>query len=226
MYDGNLFYSRSGAASQGGVAGESYHTFDDFMSVHHSLFINNHTRNMLIYTQGCTMEYINNYVYNHNIGTYVAQHYDITVSTQLNFIGNRYQRGPSRPSGAIERPLALHEETERAGSVSNAPTPNCLYVRDNLDDYWRPDDSYPEWAVTAWVHWPGYEGYDGYIPDDCVRGFFVNALPELYRAAHPFLEQPSPSRLMLPPIWKISSHPPSGPPCLLATRWTPASSTS
>jgi hypothetical protein len=186
VFDGDPTYSRGGEASQGAVAGDTAFSFDDYLSIHHCLFIHNAHRNMLIYTQGSVMEFINNFVYNHIHGTTVAQFGGITESTHLNFIGNRFERGSSRAPDHHTRPLALHEYCTLLGKESNAPTPHCLYVQDNIDDYWRPDSSYPEWAIAAWVHWPGYEGYYGYLPEGYLRGYYGNPLDELYRAETPF----------------------------------------
>jgi hypothetical protein len=186
-FDGNPTFGRGGEASQGAVAGESKHKFDDFLSVHHCLFIHNQHRNMLLYTQGCVIEFINNFIYNHIHGTGVGQYGPITESTRLNFTGNCFQRGSCRKPTHHTRPLALQQECRVPGKESSAPSPHCLYVRDNLDDYYRPDASQPDWAVVGWVQWPGFEGYNGYLPEGFARGYFVNPVDEkTYRADKPF----------------------------------------
>ncbi|HSW46577.1 MAG TPA: fibronectin type III domain-containing protein [Phycisphaerae bacterium] len=186
VFDGNPAFSRAGESSQGMGIGESVHRFDDLASIHHCLFINNKCRNPMIYTNGSVVEFVNNLVYNHASGATVSQFGTITESARLNFIGNRFQRGPSRTIKHNTRPLCLNEETRVPGKESNAPTPDCLYTQGNLDNYWRPDESSPEWAITGWIHWPGFEGYYGYLPEGFSRGYYYNALDELYRADTPF----------------------------------------
>jgi len=187
VFDGDPAFGRGGEASQGAVASESTHRHDDYLSVHHCLFIHNQHRNMLLYTQGCVVEYVNNYVYNHINGTAVGQYGAITESTRLNFIGNCFQCGSSRKPKQHVRPLGLQQECRVPGKESNAPTPHCLYVHDNLDDFYRPDATHSEWGVVGWVQWPGFEGYYGYLPEGFVRGYFCTPVNEkIYRAAQPF----------------------------------------
>ncbi len=185
-FEGDPSFSRAGEPSQGAVFGAPAVASNEAMTVHHCLFINNKTRNMMVYTQGAVFEFINNVVYNHIAGLMIAQYYGSTASTRVNFIGNRFIDGPSRTSSYSTRPISLSEGNSVPNKESADPTPQCFYVYDNIDNYWRPNSTYSDWLVAAWLHWPGFEGYNGYLPEGYVRAYYYNPLDELYRAGKAF----------------------------------------
>ncbi|GEM_PF-1009866 len=182
VYAGNPALARPGTPSQG-MTVDSQTRYDDFLTVHHSLFIHNSHRNMGMGSNGCVVEFINNFVYNHNAGAFASQVKGIKETTRLNFIGNSYLSGPSRPEKWHQRPLALTEYNDVEHNENDTPTSHCFYVQDNLDNYFRTRTSDPEWAVAAWVHWPGYDTPP--VPP-YVSSYFFNPLPELYRTTSPF----------------------------------------
>lgn len=181
-YAGEPTLSLGGVASQG-MTSECASKYNDFLSVHHTLFIHNRDRNITMSTAGCVVEFVNNFVYNHLAGARVCQPGNMTESTQVNFIGNRYLAGPNGQSGNHRRPLSLWEYSTVPMNESNAPTPRCLYVRDNLDNFWRTSASVADWEVASWVHWPGYDA-PPVPPLQSVN--FYNPLPVLYQATAPF----------------------------------------
>lgn len=182
VYAADPGFSLGGAASQG-MTTDCTETYDDFLSLHHTLFIHNRDRNITMNTQGCVVEFVNNFVYNHLAGARVCQTGNVTQSTRVNFIGNRYLPGPNGQANMPRRYLSLHEYCTVPSTANNAPTLHCLYVRDNLDDYWRTSAAVPDWAVTSWVHYPGYNAPPEPPYENCN---FYNPLPESYRMSTPF----------------------------------------
>jgi hypothetical protein len=158
----------------------------------------------MIYTNGSRVDVINNLVYNYGLAMPVSADSGSTETSKANFIGNKFIRGPDwlKDQGHA---ISLHEYvnwTQSNGEIYYipAPTPNSIYVEDNLDDKSRKYENQSEWDITAWVHWPGYPDENISINCTWVRdaegkilynrcGYFTVPLSEIYRRLTRFPSQ-------------------------------------
>lgn len=117
--------------SCGFVTGGEYSTNrDDYLTVHHCLFIGNNQRNPLLAHNGGLVDLVNNVIYNWgDLGTQVMRGVDsqgrsLQYTPRVNIVGNWYQAGPNSNCCESGRP-------RRAVWVAQDVDDHSLYVEDN-----------------------------------------------------------------------------------------------
>ncbi len=130
-------YNHSMAMLVGATPGVNV-TSDEYLTLHHNLFISNLTRNPQIQNIAGVVECVNNLFY--NWGSYatvvVSDPTYTTLCPRVNIRGNHYVRGPE--TYLYRHPVSVN------GAIQDA----TLYVHDNIGPY-REDASLDDWRVVT-----------------------------------------------------------------------------
>jgi pectate lyase len=138
--------------SCGLLAGGEVRASDEYLTVHHNLFMGNQGRNPLLTSNGCTVDFVNNLLYNcgsEAMAVYRTKGVAVAASPHVNVVGNCYIRGPG-DSTRIRRMVGLI--TTRTDS-KDAVDDESIYVQDNLDPY-RRDTRIDDWEVVYGDNYP------------------------------------------------------------------------
>ena len=132
--EGSVFGQSTGLSNSLGMLVSGGIPSDQFLTIHHCLFVNNGDRNPALAQNGGLVDLVNNYICNYAlVGTTIAPYY--TNSPRANIVGNVY----SVAVPAI-RTIVIHTADGRQVA------PGSFFVLNNLSEF-TPTTTGDDWAI-------------------------------------------------------------------------------